>query len=826
MPQIIFTKETSGDIRSGDNQIVPITYLQRDQHPFTISNNSYRVFIQFVNGLIDGVTFHNYLSENERQIDDNYYKEINLYVGDIQEFNLGLNIQAQPGPSKRALQRRAAKKKKQKKTEKRKRQRKLKIREANPLMIPFNVELNNGEGNCVDRMFKNLHKSRYKNDWNGETVDDLIQYCDERKIHITIYNILGKIIYSNNLPRHKRLRNVIALSHNQHLYYNTSKSNKILLNKDVINGEMGNEDDYVYYFNNDNRITDAIYMDKDLKLDELLTENMKGTFCLNVKKILQNIRPLSLNKCEKNAWAIDMNNAYYTTAINHVGHIGIPTIFDKFEDYNNENIKDYNIYIIDEELKEYGYNSNVLFGREIRVFRNNGINITILKHLNFRKFTRFNSGNKIQELYKDDPKAFNHVYGICGMLNKTVSKCVEINDKKELKALDIEEDGEVRGNMFYFDSYKIVKISGYYHFYINIISACKTRVLNQIFSYKKRYGMPVKIKTDSLSYIDYIDIPDGWKREEYKYNNIKAIKFRMCDDTETVYDNITFLGMPGTGKTTKVETNKKFKYEYACAFTNKKARDIGGRTIHKLFNVYTGKPNYHLKDKIIWVDECGMIPDYLWSYFLDAYVNYGTRFIFTGDFKQTKPIEGKPLHKIDFLGKVKELKKNYRMEPQLLRYTTKIRNGDIKWTNSTSPFPLFNICYTNKKRHEVNQKVMEYYNIKPYNKGCKYLTRVNSKKYGIVKSEILTLESVNGNDVKFEELDILVDKKFIEAVRTDGEKTNMDYGYCMTIHAITGDTVEGDIGIHEIEKHLHKYPDLLHVATSRSRKFSNLFMYD
>jgi hypothetical protein len=115
------------------------------------------------------------------------------------------------------------------------------------------------------------------------------------------------------------------------------------------------------------------------------------------------------------------------------------------------------------------------------------------------------------------------------------------------------------------------------------------------------------------------------------------------------------------------------------------------------------------------------------------------------------------------------------------------------------------ICYTNKKRVAVNNAIV--------------------KKLGVVNKwdigTLLVCKQNKSSDGLVNGLRFMVNVKNQEYVRNNSDM--FQYGYCLTVHSLQGQTVNGSVCIHESAKLITREEgDLWHTAIGRVKDISQL----
>jgi len=301
------------------------------------------------------------------------------------------------------------------------------------------------------------------------------------------------------------------------------------------------------------------------------------------------------------------------------------------------------------------------------------------------------------------------------------------------------------------------------------------------------------------------------------------------------------------------------------AFTNKAARNIMGKTIHKTLHI-TGNntiPKKTLdslrKYKYFVIDEVGMIPPYLWRLLkLVKQSHPKSIWMLMGDYRQLPPIEDEQriVEKLDIfnLPIVKylanynkiELTKRQRYDLLLWNYLEAGYNHRV-WgalpTRNITPDEIYNnkaICYFNKTRDRVNDECMRYYrnqatsmmieferkreDDKPKTiyiyEGLPVMAYKNNNKMEIVNSEEFIV-------IAYDEYKITLKRDVDDLpnveIDVDDFHTYFVCNYCSTTHKSQGATYTGNIIIFDWER-LHGDKNVAYTACSRGIALDKLIV--
>lgn len=370
-----------------------------------------------------------------------------------------------------------------------------------------------------------------------------------------------------------------------------------------------------------------------------------------------------------------------------------------------------------------------------------------------------------------------------------------------------------------------------------IVEYANYEMLKRILSIKE---IPIAIKTDCLFYTrrqSELDKDDRFKLEDghlpmhiistqyHKYEEINANIFKLFENNK----NITYYGPPGTGKTYIVKHNE--KYDYCATISNMcrlnmRSEDSASepQTLFSLFKCYNPSmwidAIYKLKNKTLWIDEFSMCSRMLWNFIVISTTQYNTRLILSGDINQIGPIgESKldldnPIVRLLF-GLQTELKQDYRNQPNLIKFRDAVLNdkdidlyGKLKRIyNHTEDWLKLDrhLTYRHAIKDQVNAAILkergyrwEYildktkrYYVEP-SVGVIVIAISNKKDLGIAKSDVWKIIAVSDKDVEMRNLSR--GDRFIISKHILAEYFRL--GFCTTIHASQGLTIEDKFAIH------------------------------
>ena len=299
---------------------------------------------------------------------------------------------------------------------------------------------------------------------------------------------------------------------------------------------------------------------------------------------------------------------------------------------------------------------------------------------------------------------------------------------------------------------------------------------------------------------------------------------------------------------------KKRGISYKCvAPTNKAARVVNGSTIHKFVLSSTRKSMTDAKYEYLFIDEVSMIHEYFYKFFITLRrVRPELKFIIAGDFLQLLPVNDRvdcdyknspALYELCD-GQRLQLSKCRRSDDKLFNICNPDNIKNLKksdFIKSSDKLYIKNLCFTNVKRKEINEVMMNKYITKriqqvkaskqsPPNpiiikarendensqdlklmSGMPIIARKTTDKLDIMNNETFTILKINEDNfvINVNGSDVSINTK---------EFSDLFYvAFAMTIHKSQGQTFNHDYTIYEWEK-LDKR--LKYVALSRATDLS------
>ena len=285
-------------------------------------------------------------------------------------------------------------------------------------------------------------------------------------------------------------------------------------------------------------------------------------------------------------------------------------------------------------------------------------------------------------------------------------------------------------------------------------------------------------------------------------------------------------GIAGSGKTSMLRTimkqldEKQLKYQVLCP-TNKSARVVSKNalTIHKfLAKGFSNMKSLRKQTKdlaYIIVDEISMVREMFYKVFLSIKGMGNIKFIIAGDWRQLAPVNDRAEFNYKDSLALLELCDGNRLD------LTKCRRSDDKLFKASLQVDTLNtkqfkngeydisICWTNKKRKQINEKWMEEKSKDKYKiylpklgydhdsqdttvfVGLPVIARVNDRKNEIYNNETFTVKKINENSI------VITDDGIDKDIATKDFMRLFNPAYCMTVHRVQGTTISTPFTIYQ-----------------------------
>ncbi len=569
------------------------------------------------------------------------------------------------------------------------------------------------------------------------------------------------------------------------------------------------------------------------KRDKFKRVNFKfpqGVIYKSALEMLKMIKPMSYNLGERTGFSMDKALCYYSAGI-LPGFIGVPTLSDYPRPFSGH-FKEHNYYIIKLRPGEVpGVTTNVARGSTVlRMEEYIGRRVEILLEYNMsakkwdnEKIKEYYSNDENFEEYKrDNPgatrhafcKQFNFVVGWAGRAERLIRhECKGMSTREiELLTADMEGNEEYIGGVYTRSEYRAQNTC---HVPPFIKSIANDMVLDQLIILKKLGVRVIKIKTDEVSVPQMVPLPKGWTSPKYKHETWKE-SFKEFVFMPETFDNLTFTGKTGTGKSTR---GGDIPHGVSTSSFGNKAEEIGGMVVSRLFDCNKHGNLPHLDGKDVWCDEFGVLNGVEQGRMLDAYYNQNTRFVFSGDTGQLGPVGEIYMRPNPFLGTVTELTEQHRSDPRICEIRDNVRKFEPEYEKGVC-FPDKNLCYTRRVRDMVNASVMNDKGMAWGDVGLEVISNKALPGDGIVNGKRFKIERVDEKNIFFVGGKTITKKKF----NGGGKDPNFLPGYATTVHKAQGTTISsGYVGVHEWELYS---PSMRRSAIGRCKKFEQYKFYN
>lgn len=353
-----------------------------------------------------------------------------------------------------------------------------------------------------------------------------------------------------------------------------------------------------------------------------------------------------------------------------------------------------------------------------------------------------------------------------------------------------------------------------------------------------------KYKFEQKERLKYERCKNMVRKEEYyfkptKWNNISDVKDNdFTPLVNLIIDSkksINIAGMGGYGKSTLIKQIQKKLTEEGKKFITLGPTNISvlnlkienAMTLCKFSNKFKNKNCIkNLDIDYIFVDEISMVHEIFYHFLLTIKrLKPKIHFIISGDYGQLLPVcdryEGGNYENTEALfelcnGNRLTLETFRRGNSELNDICIKVRNGEhIAKKIFKNKFKKFNLCYTNKKRIEINKKIMDSLREK-HGKGFE-IKKINSpnsqdveifndinmpimayktnKKMNIVNNERFVIDCVRNGIIYYSN-----DMKKDQEIKADEFQHFFYIAYASTIHKSQACTFDFSYTIHEWEK--------------------------
>jgi hypothetical protein len=193
------------------------------------------------------------------------------------------------------------------------------------------------------------------------------------------------------------------------------------------------------------------YLEKQNRVKtKLLNKNYISTYSDQLNEMLKLYSGCPLVRMFENLYEsvdcieIDFNK-YYASILRDIEYMPIVNVFDRFENYKNEEIRDYTLYFVEKKNDEHEYPINrfsLCYGMNIKEITDK---LNIISYLQPSKLKKNISKSLMEEVYNDESltetmrkNIFNHSIGMFNKsFNQSTYSCISnnINEAKKIKEL-------------------------------------------------------------------------------------------------------------------------------------------------------------------------------------------------------------------------------------------------------------------------------------------------------------------------------------------------------------------------------------------------------
>ena len=280
-----------------------------------------------------------------------------------------------------------------------------------------------------------------------------------------------------------------------------------------------------------------------------------------------------------------------------------------------------------------------------------------------------------------------------------------------------------------------------------------------------------------------------------------------------------------------------FKFQ-SVAPTNKACRIIDGKTIHRFIATFNLAKFKQSKVEYLFIDEVSMMCEMFYRFFITIKRSLpNLKYIIAGDFEQLLPVRDRvedcdyknsiALHELSD-GNRLQLSRCRRSDDVLFNMLLPNNIEKIQKQDFNNVMTDAHICFTNKKRIEINKFMMDeatcdkdYIMLerRRYDKnsqnvklmiGTPLIARMNNKKENIFNNEIFEITNI---DKKKNIFTVVGDEMNDVKIKFHDVTKFFNVAYCITCHKSQGTTIKTSYTIHEFNKMDKR---LKYVALSRA----------
>ena len=364
----------------------------------------------------------------------------------------------------------------------------------------------------------------------------------------------------------------------------------------------------------------------------------------------------------------------------------------------------------------------------------------------------------------------------------------------------------------------------------------------------KENRLKVEMMKNNLRTEKAIIQPQQWQTiQDVSDDNFEPLVTKILDSKQSININ----GLAGTGKSTLIRQlqTEMDKRELKCASiapTNKAARIIKGITINKFVAKHPPKILQKLQLDYIIIDEISMMQEVFYKYLLILKkMKPNIKFIVAGNFDQLLPVNDRVSRHNEFDyynspalfelcdGNRLELTKCRRADDECFKKVHPNNIPKLKASEFANVFTDSHLCFTNKRRIEINKKLMDSEVVRKKGKtalaldkveydansqavrllaGTPIIANANNLKLEIYNNETFIIKQIQHSK---QNIVIIDDAGATKDICFDDFQRMFYVAYCITIHKAQGLSYDHAYTIHE----WHKLDARLkYVALSRCTK--------
>lgn len=770
-------------------------------------------------------------------------------------------------------------------------------RASNPWMLPIkdldlNQDLDDDEGRCMTR-FAGMPVSR--------NVAEAIRQLDQANIPAVVYDMFGNVWFKTRHPlQNKRMRR--GVSAGGHMYILNAKRVE-LVNEPKFPLEMMQPtpadwcraNRQIMWRDGRSYHTSLGVFSDNIDLEPWMMELMKliprgSGFDLRVLETFQRSTVqldyedpmLNVLWDPDNYFAIDIAKCYWRVfdACVH-GFCGFgffkPNLFTVWRPYNDEEVTTRAFYRTSSDLSFLGLTTAIIPGHTVLLLQQYGVevNLTAWLPMEFGPLTDRRLRAMCAEIRRDDDKmrGYRLINGVFGRVQLIKDVWVLLPEIHPVEAHWYRSHGRTVINNVVQEADACMNLVSNYYIHVSVVHLANYMVLRKRFKIEQSHGLrPVKVKTDALVYPfdtdlalksacgdmdDYDEVNGGqqprllcrWVMQDLPDQLPRYYPFTWSPCTDVLIPhmgtgNASFLGAPGTGKTTialGLFDSPMRPPEYAITMTNRGVMRLKEKcrlhgipttcmTIHKFLGIGISDKQpinpwvlqrKYANETIVLVDEYQSVPTKYWT-MLQMLWNggRGVFFRFCGDENQVSAIED-VIYKTSWtpwMGERHEMKHDYRNDPALIQAREELLEQCLEvnyiWSPYGDPVHQMNIAFRVPTVERVNAMYVSKHRLEWGDDG-RYVVLKQSKRYGLETGELLirhgdTMRRWCGGD------SVVLPLSVMKALR---DSKILDWGWAVTIHKMLGETITEPYTIWDWDDdcYLPNYARVKYTALTRGR---------